>query len=146
MDSTIPLLPKSEFSSLYSSPVAVQPVSWWTWSKAPKTGFLTSRLQYVTGVPGLLGPKPFRPGTPRPKSIFILGLLGPVIKNTLFVAYNGNKCIFSVFYFNIRFSTIGKRNVKKESMFSYKQMYFLFHVGHPSRPRTLRPIFTTIDF
>ena len=49
MDSTIPLLPKSEFSSLYSSPVAVQPVSWRTWSKAPKTGFLTSRLQYVTG-------------------------------------------------------------------------------------------------
>ena len=47
-------------------------------------------------VPGLLGPKPFRPGTPRPKSIFLLGplgqgLLGPVTKNTLFVAYNGKQ-------------------------------------------------------
>ena len=28
-------------------------------------------------VPGLLGPKPVRPGTPRPKTIFLLGLLGP---------------------------------------------------------------------
>ena len=46
-------------------------------------------------VPGLLGPKSFRPGTPRPKSIFLLGLLGPgllgpVIK-ILFVAYKGKQ-------------------------------------------------------
>ena len=33
------------------------------------------------------------------------------------------------FYFNIRFSTIGRRNVKTESMFSYKQMYFLAHLS-----------------
>ena len=100
-------------------------------------------------------------GTLRPKTIsardssaqidFLLGLLGPgllgpVIKILFLWHTMENKCISSVFYFNIRFSTIGKRNVKRESMFSYKQMYFLFHVGHPSRPRTLRPIFTTIDF
>ena len=44
MDSTIPLLPKSEISSLYPSSVAVQPSLCWTWSETPKTGFLTTRL------------------------------------------------------------------------------------------------------
>ena len=48
----------------------------------------SAQIDFYTGTP--------RPGTPRPS-----------YKNTLFVAYNGNKCIFSVFYFNIRFSTIG---------------------------------------
>ena len=36
-----------------------------------------SNLKQSMWVPGLLGPKPFRPRTPRPKSIFLLGLLGP---------------------------------------------------------------------
>ena len=43
-DSTIPLLPKSEISSLYPSSVAVQPGLCRTWSETPKTGFLTTRL------------------------------------------------------------------------------------------------------
>ena len=43
-DSTIPLLPKSEISSLKLSSVAVQPGLCGTWSEAPKTGFLRTRL------------------------------------------------------------------------------------------------------
>ena len=43
-DSTIPLLPKSEISSLQPSSVAVQPGLCRTWSETPKTGFLTTRL------------------------------------------------------------------------------------------------------
>ena len=43
-DSTIPLLPKYEISSLYPSSVAVQPGLCGTWSETPKTGFLTTRL------------------------------------------------------------------------------------------------------
>ena len=43
-DSTFPLLPKSEISSLQSSSVAVQPGLCATWSETPKTGFLTTRL------------------------------------------------------------------------------------------------------
>ena len=43
-DSTIPLLSKSEISSLQPSCVAVQPGLCRTWSKTPKTGFLTTRL------------------------------------------------------------------------------------------------------
>ena len=43
-DSTIPLLPKSEISSLQPSSVAVQPGLCGTWSETPKTGFLTTRL------------------------------------------------------------------------------------------------------
>ena len=46
MDSTIPLLPKSEISSHWPSCVAVQPGLCGTWSKTPKTGFLTTRLKY----------------------------------------------------------------------------------------------------
>ena len=43
-DSTIPLLPKSEISSLYSTSVVAQPGLCRTWSEARKTGFLTTRL------------------------------------------------------------------------------------------------------
>ena len=43
-DSTVPLLPKSEISSLSSSSVTAQPVLCRTWSETPKTGFLTTRL------------------------------------------------------------------------------------------------------
>ena len=46
IDSTIPLLSKSEIASLYSSSVAVQPSLCRTWSETPKTGFLTTRLKY----------------------------------------------------------------------------------------------------
>ena len=42
-DSSIPLLPKSEISSLQPS-LAVQPGLCQTWSETPKTGFLTTRL------------------------------------------------------------------------------------------------------
>ena len=44
MDSTIPLLSKSEIPSLYPSSVAVQHGLCGTWSETPKTCFLTSRL------------------------------------------------------------------------------------------------------
>ena len=43
-DSTIPLLPKSEISSLLLSSVAVQPSLCRIWSETAKTGFLTTRL------------------------------------------------------------------------------------------------------
>ena len=43
-DRTIPLFPKSEFSSLQLSSVAAQPGLCRTWSETPKTGFLTSFL------------------------------------------------------------------------------------------------------
>ena len=51
-DSTIPLLPKSEISSLQPS-VAVQPGLCMTWSKTPKAGFLTTRLNYKESCPVL---------------------------------------------------------------------------------------------
>ena len=44
IDSTIPLLSKSEISRLKPSSVAVQPGLCWTWSDTPKTSFLTTRL------------------------------------------------------------------------------------------------------
>ena len=44
IDSTIPLLPKYEISSLYPSYVAVQPGLCRTLSETPKTGFLTTGL------------------------------------------------------------------------------------------------------
>ena len=43
-DSTIPLLSKSEISSIYPSSVAVQPGLCQAWSENPKTGFLTTWL------------------------------------------------------------------------------------------------------
>ena len=44
MDSKIPLLPKSEISSLLQSSVAVKPGLCGTWSETPKTGFLRPTL------------------------------------------------------------------------------------------------------
>ena len=44
-DSTIPLLPKYEISSLQPSSVVVQPGLCGTWSETPKTGFLRTRLK-----------------------------------------------------------------------------------------------------
>ena len=46
MDGTIPLLPKSEISSLQPSSVAVHLGLCRTWSETPKTAFLTTRLKY----------------------------------------------------------------------------------------------------
>ena len=43
-DSTIPLIPKSQISSLLPSSVNVQPGLCRRWSKTPKTGFLLTRL------------------------------------------------------------------------------------------------------
>ena len=45
LDSTVPLLPKSEISSLEPSFVAVQLGLCQTWSETPKTGFLITRLK-----------------------------------------------------------------------------------------------------
>ena len=45
-DCAIPLLSKSEISSLQPSSVAKQPSLCRTWSETPKTGFLTMRLIY----------------------------------------------------------------------------------------------------
>ena len=44
-DSTIPLLPKSEISSVQPSSVVVQPGLCRTLSETPKTGFLRTRLK-----------------------------------------------------------------------------------------------------
>ena len=46
-DSTTPLLPKSEISSLQPSSVAVQPGFCRTWSETPKTGILGMRLKCI---------------------------------------------------------------------------------------------------
>ena len=43
-DSTIPLLPKSEISSVQPSSEVVQPGLFRTWSETPKTGFFRTRL------------------------------------------------------------------------------------------------------
>ena len=43
-DSTIPLLPITEISSLWPSSEAVQPGLCGTWSETPKTVFLITRL------------------------------------------------------------------------------------------------------
>ena len=51
MDSTIPLLPKSEISSLQPSSVAVQTGLCGTLSEIPKTGFLRTRLKYHAALP-----------------------------------------------------------------------------------------------
>ena len=62
MDSTIPLLPKSEISSLKPSSVAVQPGLCLNLFETPKTGFLMTQLNlhllfytlsFVYSVPGL---------------------------------------------------------------------------------------------
>ena len=47
IDSTIPLLSKSEISSLYPSSVAVQPSLCRTMSETPKTGFYTTMLKCI---------------------------------------------------------------------------------------------------
>ena len=46
-DCTIPLPPNSEISSHYRSSVAAQPGFCRTWSESPKTGFLTTGLNYT---------------------------------------------------------------------------------------------------
>ena len=55
-DSTIPLLSKSEISSLQTSTVAVQPGLCRTCSETPKTGFLTTRLKWWLGLKIFLPP------------------------------------------------------------------------------------------
>ena len=45
IDSTMPLLPKSEVSCLKQSSVTAQSGLCWTWSETLKTGFLTTRLK-----------------------------------------------------------------------------------------------------
>ena len=47
-DSTIPLLPKYEISSLWPSCVVAQPGLCGAWSETPKTGFLTTRLIWLS--------------------------------------------------------------------------------------------------
>ena len=55
IDSTIPLLPISEISSLWPFSVAVQPGLCLTWLENPKTGFLTTRLISHTSSRNLQG-------------------------------------------------------------------------------------------
>ena len=50
-----------------------------------------------------------------------------------------------MFHFNIRFSTIGTRNVKKGKRISIETNDF-FILSGTSQPATLRSIFSTIDF
>ena len=57
MDSAIPLLSKSEISSLYPSCVVVQSGLCGTWSETPKTGFLTTRLILSVSCSSLLRTK-----------------------------------------------------------------------------------------
>ena len=47
-DSIIPLLPKSEISSLWPFSVSAQPGLCGTWSETPKTGFLRTRLYTIS--------------------------------------------------------------------------------------------------
>ena len=49
-DRTIPLLSKSEISSLKPSSVVAQPSFCRTWSETPKAGFLTTRLILIFSV------------------------------------------------------------------------------------------------
>ena len=49
-DSTIPLVPKSEITSVQPSSVVVQPALCQTWSETLKTGFLTTRLICISVV------------------------------------------------------------------------------------------------
>ena len=44
MDSTIPLLPKSEITGVHPSSVLVQPGLCRTWSETPNTGFLMAHI------------------------------------------------------------------------------------------------------
>ena len=53
IDSTIPLVPKSETSSLWPSSVVVQPGLCWTWMETPKTGFLMTQFNYFKRGPYL---------------------------------------------------------------------------------------------
>ena len=46
-DSTIPLLPESEISSLWPSSEVLRPGLCRTWLETPKTGFLTTRLIFL---------------------------------------------------------------------------------------------------
>ena len=45
IDGKIPILPKSDISSLLLSSVAVQPNLCRTWSETPKTGFVVMQLK-----------------------------------------------------------------------------------------------------
>ena len=102
-------------------------------SGTPRTKTISARdssaqIDFFTGTP--------RPGTPR-----------PCYKNALFVAYNGKqmyiKCFF--FNFNIRFSAMDKRDVKKRKAYFHTNNVIFISCG-TLRPGTLRSIFTTIDF
>ena len=50
IDSTIPLIPKYEISTITPSAVAVPLGLCWIWSETPKTGFFLRRGSYISGV------------------------------------------------------------------------------------------------
>ena len=84
-----------------------------TGSRTPRPKTISARdssaqINFFTGTP--------RPGTRRP-SYKILYLWHTM-------EYKCTHVYLVCFYFNIRFSTIGKRNVKKECIFSYKLIFF----------------------
>ena len=91
-----------------------------------------SGFHYKKRVPGHFGPKPFRTGTPWPKSIYLLGLLGPGLLGSfikLFICGIQWKTNVYLVYFLTSvqdLSTIGTISVKKESFFPYKQIIFYF--------------------
>ena len=63
----------------------------------------SAQIDVFTGTP--------RPGTPQPSY------------KSAFLCHTMETNVYLVcFYFKIRFSTLGKSNVKKESIFSYKQI------------------------
>ena len=73
-DSTIPLLPKSEISSLYPSSVAIQPGLCRPCSETPKTGFLRTRLIFLKATSkhsgnGLICPRIYS-RVVKPKALF----------------------------------------------------------------------------
>ena len=53
IDCTIPLLPKPEISSLWSSSMALQPSLCRTWPETLKTGFLATQLIYYAHLNGV---------------------------------------------------------------------------------------------
>ena len=50
IDSEIPLLPKSEITSLLPYSVAVQPGLYLAWSETPMTGFLAMQLIFTSAI------------------------------------------------------------------------------------------------